>query len=49
MREVADKLATFVAKNGRQFEHVTRQKNPGVAAFKYVVFFSVDFSLCCGL
>lgn len=35
MKKVADKLATFVAKNGRQFENVTRQKNPGDTPFKY--------------
>ncbi|KAL6569853.1 hypothetical protein OROMI_014367 [Orobanche minor] len=33
VRKVADKLASFVAKNGRQFEHVTRQKNPGNTPF----------------
>lgn len=38
MKKVADKLASFVAKNGRQFEHVTRQKNPGDTPFKYVSF-----------
>ncbi|KAG4186184.1 hypothetical protein ERO13_A08G027150v2 [Gossypium hirsutum] len=26
VKKVADKLASFVAKNGRQFEHITRQK-----------------------
>ncbi|KAL1535928.1 hypothetical protein AAHA92_28650 [Salvia divinorum] len=34
VKNVADKHASFVAKNGRQFEHVTRQKNPGDAPFK---------------
>ncbi|KAE8038205.1 hypothetical protein FH972_010737 [Carpinus fangiana] len=33
---VADKLASFVAKNGRQFEHITRQKNPGDTPFKFL-------------
>ncbi|KAK4414433.1 SURP and G-patch domain-containing protein 1-like protein [Sesamum alatum] len=36
VRKVADKLASFVAKNGRQFEHVTRQKNPGDTPFKFL-------------
>ncbi|KAL6493880.1 hypothetical protein OROGR_031791 [Orobanche gracilis] len=36
VRKVADKLASFVAKNGRQFEHVTRQKNPGNTPFKFL-------------
>lgn len=35
IRQVADKLASFVAKNGRQFEDITRQKNPGDSPFKY--------------
>ena len=35
VRQVADKLASFVAKNGRQFEDITRQKNPGDSPFKY--------------
>ncbi|XP_050113835.1 SURP and G-patch domain-containing protein 1-like protein isoform X2 [Malus sylvestris] len=33
---VADKLASFVAKHGRQFEHITRQKNPGDTPFKFL-------------
>ncbi|KAM5552247.1 hypothetical protein ABKV19_026885 [Rosa sericea] len=33
---VADKLASFVAKHGRQFEHITRQKNPGDNPFKFL-------------
>lgn len=37
MKKVADKLASFVAKNGRQFEDITRQKNPGDTPFKYVL------------
>ncbi|KAK6143140.1 hypothetical protein DH2020_023488 [Rehmannia glutinosa] len=36
VRNVAEKLASFVAKNGRQFEHVTRQKNPGDTPFKFL-------------
>ncbi|KAL3622473.1 hypothetical protein CASFOL_033884 [Castilleja foliolosa] len=36
VRKVADKLASFVAKNGRQFEHVTMQKNPGDTPFKFL-------------
>ncbi|KAL1539978.1 SURP and G-patch domain-containing protein 1-like protein [Salvia divinorum] len=36
VKNVADKLASFVAKNGRQFEHVTRQKNPGDTPFKFL-------------
>ena len=31
------KLAEFVARNGRQFEEVTRQRNPGETPFKYVL------------
>ena len=33
---MADKLAEFVAKNGPQFEEMTRQKNPGDTPFKCV-------------
>ncbi|KAM0942512.1 putative SURP and G-patch domain-containing protein [Dioscorea sansibarensis] len=36
VKKVADKLASFVAKNGRQFEHITRQRNPGDTAFKFL-------------
>ncbi|MCL7037969.1 hypothetical protein MKW94_018188 [Papaver nudicaule] len=36
VKNVADKLASFVAKNGREFEHVTRQKNPGETLFKFL-------------
>ncbi|KAJ4842523.1 hypothetical protein Tsubulata_003862 [Turnera subulata] len=36
VKKVADKLASFVAKNGRQFENVTRQKNPGDTPFKFL-------------
>ncbi|WMV10873.1 hypothetical protein MTR67_004258 [Solanum verrucosum] len=35
VKKVADKLASFVAKHGRQFENITRQKNPGDTPFKY--------------
>ncbi|XP_022756756.1 SURP and G-patch domain-containing protein 1-like protein isoform X2 [Durio zibethinus] len=37
VKKVADKLASFVAKNGRQFEHITRQKNPGDTPFKFLL------------
>ncbi|KAB1224717.1 SURP and G-patch domain-containing protein 1-like protein [Morella rubra] len=36
VKKVADKLASFVAKNGRQFEDITRQKNPGDTPFKFL-------------
>ncbi|KAJ8485699.1 hypothetical protein OPV22_018184 [Ensete ventricosum] len=36
VKKVADKLANFVAKNGRQFEHITRQRNPGDTPFKFL-------------
>ncbi|XP_040994213.1 SURP and G-patch domain-containing protein 1-like protein isoform X2 [Juglans microcarpa x Juglans regia] len=36
VKKVADKLASFVAKNGRQLEHITRQKNPGETPFKFL-------------
>ncbi|CAA7397962.1 unnamed protein product [Spirodela intermedia] len=36
VRNVADKLAGFVAKNGRQFENITRQRNPGDTPFKFL-------------
>ncbi|KAF3780259.1 SURP and G-patch domain-containing protein [Nymphaea thermarum] len=36
VKNVADKLASFVAKNGRQFEDVTRQRNPGDTPFKFL-------------
>ncbi|KAG8391281.1 hypothetical protein BUALT_Bualt01G0171700 [Buddleja alternifolia] len=36
VKNVADKLASFVAKNGRQIEYVTRQKNPGDTPFKFL-------------
>ncbi|GAB2289056.1 hypothetical protein Dimus_023358 [Dionaea muscipula] len=37
VKKVADKLASFVAKNGRQFEHITRQRNPGDTPFKFLI------------
>lgn len=36
VKNAADKLASFVAKNGRAFEDVTRQKNPGDTLFKFL-------------
>eukprot|EP00249_Psilotum_nudum_P020224 c27609_g1_i3 orf=448-1818(+) len=36
VKKVADKLASFVAKNGRQFENITRQKNPGDTPFWFL-------------
>lgn len=36
MKQVADKLASFVAKNWRQFENITRQRNPGDTPFKFL-------------
>ncbi|KAH0461804.1 hypothetical protein IEQ34_009379 [Dendrobium chrysotoxum] len=36
VKNAADKLACFVAKNGRYFEDVTRQKNPGDTPFKFL-------------
>ncbi|KAL6964811.1 hypothetical protein U1Q18_035866 [Sarracenia purpurea var. burkii] len=36
VKKVADRLASFVAKHGRQLEHVTRQKNPGDTPFKFL-------------
>ncbi|KAJ0693145.1 putative SURP and G-patch domain-containing protein [Helianthus annuus] len=36
VKKAADNLATFVAKNGRQIEHITRQKNPGDTPFKFL-------------
>ncbi|WVZ66441.1 hypothetical protein U9M48_015656 [Paspalum notatum var. saurae] len=36
VRQVADKLASFVAKNGRPFENITRQRNPGDTPFKFL-------------
>ncbi|XP_065015977.1 SURP and G-patch domain-containing protein 1-like protein isoform X3 [Musa acuminata AAA Group] len=36
VKKVADKLASFVAKNGRQFENITRQRNPGDTPFKFL-------------
>ncbi|KAL3615375.1 hypothetical protein CASFOL_041036 [Castilleja foliolosa] len=36
VKNIADKLASFVAKNGRQLEYVTRQKKPGDTPFKFL-------------
>jgi len=36
IRSCADKLAEWVAKNGRQFEDLTRDKNPGETPFKFL-------------
>lgn len=36
VKNVADKLASFVAKNGRQFENITRQRNTGDTPFKFL-------------
>ncbi|KAG0457634.1 hypothetical protein HPP92_022500 [Vanilla planifolia] len=36
VKNAADKLASFVAKNGRHFEDITRQKNPGDTPFKFL-------------
>ncbi|KAG5565209.1 hypothetical protein RHGRI_001193 [Rhododendron griersonianum] len=36
VKEVADRLANFVAKHGRSIEHITRQKNPGDTPFKFL-------------
>lgn len=36
VKKVADKLASFVAKHGKQFEDVTRQKNPGDTLFRFL-------------
>lgn len=34
VRKVVEKLAEFVAKNGRNFEEVTRQRNPEDSPFR---------------
>lgn len=34
--KAADKLAEWVANKGRQFEDLTRERNPGVTPFKWV-------------
>ncbi|OMO69807.1 SWAP/Surp [Corchorus capsularis] len=36
VKKFADNLANFVAKHGRQIEHITRQKNPGDTPFKFL-------------
>lgn len=44
VREAADKLAEFVAKNGRSFEEITKQRNPGETPFKFLQEpFSADY------
>jgi len=40
VEKVAIKLAEFVARNGSQFEEVTRQRNPGETPFKYAKTFA---------
>ena len=37
VRKVVEKLAEFVAKNGRNFEEVTRQRNPEDSPFRHVL------------
>jgi hypothetical protein len=34
VRRIAEKLAKFVAKNGRGLENTTRQRNPGDTPFR---------------
>jgi splicing factor 4 len=34
VRKAVDKLAEFVAKHGRSFEDITKQRNPGESMFK---------------
>eukprot|EP00775_Hariotina_reticulata_P010194 gene10194-10355_t len=36
VKEVADKLADFVARNGRKYEDMTRVKNPGNTPFRFL-------------
>lgn len=36
VKKAAEKLASFVAKNGRQIEDITRQKNPGDTPFRFL-------------
>ena len=43
---MAIKLAEFVARNGRQFEEVTRQRNPGETPFKYDFDIESDVTIC---
>ncbi|MEW5318373.1 MAG: hypothetical protein WDW38_009598 [Sanguina aurantia] len=33
---IADKLALFVGKNGRSYEELTRQRNPGASPFRFL-------------
>lgn len=46
VKKVADKLALFVAKNGRQFEDITRQKNPGNTPFRLLLHASLTIVSC---
>ncbi|XP_021749849.1 SURP and G-patch domain-containing protein 1-like protein [Chenopodium quinoa] len=36
VKKAADRLASFVAKKGRQIEDITRQKNPGNTPFRFL-------------
>lgn len=36
VKKAADRLASFVAKKGRQIEDITRQKNPGDTPFRFL-------------
>ncbi|KAK9690144.1 hypothetical protein RND81_09G107700 [Saponaria officinalis] len=36
VKKAADRLASFAAKNGRQIENITRQKNPGDTPFRFL-------------
>ena len=47
VEKVATKLAEFVARNGRQFEEVTRQRNPGDTPFKYALHHAPSLSFVC--
>ncbi|KAL9247382.1 hypothetical protein vseg_020821 [Gypsophila vaccaria] len=40
VKKAADRLASFAAKNGRQIENITRQKNPGDTPFRFL--FDID-------
>jgi hypothetical protein len=40
VREAADKLAAFVAQNGRKYEDLTRERNDRTSPLGYVV-------MCC--
>jgi splicing factor 4 len=41
---VVDKLATFVAKVGRSFEQVTKDRNPGDSPFSFL--YHPDGAVC---